>query len=77
MWNIGANLEHSAELEVGLVPGSVNHMIVGLQTEETPIALSLNGTKNAVIWGGLLAFWNASQVSPSPVVSTQATPVGS
>ena len=46
---------------------SVNHMIVGLQTEEAPVAIQLNGTKNTVIWGALLAFWNATAVSTSQV----------
>ena len=44
-------------------------MIVGLQTEEAPIAIQLNGTKNAVVWGALLPFWNASAVSPAQVVA--------
>ena len=67
MWHIGTNLEHSSVLEVGLEAGSANHMFVGLQTEEAPIALYINGTKNAVVWGALLAFWNASQSSSAQV----------
>ena len=51
---------------------SVNHMIVGLQTEEAPVAIQLNGTKNTVIWGALLAFWNATAVSTSQVSLLEA-----
>lgn len=62
MWQIGVNLEHSSTLEVGLVTGSVNHMIVGLQTEEAPVALSLNSTKNTVVWGAVRSLVHHSRV---------------
>jgi hypothetical protein len=75
MWHIGVNLEHSSVLEVGLEAGSANHMFVGLQTEEAPIALNLNSTKNSVVWGALMAFWNASESSPAQVVAFRPSPV--
>ena len=40
--HIGSNLEHANTFELGLEAGSVNHMFVGLQTEEAPIALYLH-----------------------------------
>ena len=61
--HVGSNLEHANSLELSLEPGSTNHMFVGLQTEEAPIALYINATQNTVVWGALLAFWNASQIS--------------
>ena len=75
MWHIGCNLEHSSALELGLVPGSANQMFVGLQTEEAPVAIEFNGTKNSVVWGALLAFWNASQTSAAQVVAFRPDPV--
>ena len=70
----GANLEHSTEAEVLLVPGSVNHVILGLQTEEAPVALSLNSSLNAVVFGTLGAFWNSSERIPSAVFATRPRP---
>ena len=71
MWHIGVNIEHAATLELGLEAGATNHMFVGVQTEEAPVAMQINATKNVVVWGALLAFWNASQSSPAPVVATR------
>jgi len=70
----GANLEHSTEAEVLLVPGAGDHVLLGLQTEEAPVALALNGTSNAVVFGALAAFWNASQAAPAAVVATRPRP---
>jgi hypothetical protein len=70
----GVNLEHSTEVEVLLVPGAADHVFLGLQTEEAPIALALNGTANAVVFGALAAFWNASQRAPAAVVATRPRP---
>lgn len=74
--HVGSNLEHANSLELSLEPGSTNHMFVGLQTEEAPIALYLNTTQNTVVWGALLAFWNASQVSEVRSVLSSITRLG-
>ena len=70
----GANFEHAVEAELLLLPGATDHIILGLQTEEAPVALSLNGTRNAVIFGARLAFWNASQVSPAQAFASRPAP---
>ena len=70
----GANFEHAVEAELLLLPGATDHILLGLQTEEAPVALSLNATRNAVVFGALLAFWNASQVSPAQAFASRPTP---
>jgi hypothetical protein len=72
---VGVNFEHSVGYEVSLLQGSTNQLFLGLQTEESLIALHLNGTHNAVVLGALLAFWNASQHSPAQVVAQRAQPL--
>lgn len=70
----GANFEHSVDAELLLLPGAADHVFLGLQTEEAPVALSINGTRNTVVFGALLAFWNASQQSPAQAVATRPQP---
>ena len=72
----GVNFEHSVDAELVLVAGATNHVILGLQTEEAPVALSLNGTVNAVVFGTLGAFWNASQRVPAAVLAVRPDPIG-
>lgn len=70
----GVNYEHSVEGELLLVAGATNHVVLGLQTEEAPVALSVNGTINAVAFGVLGAFWNASQRVPAAVDAVRPRP---
>jgi hypothetical protein len=58
-------------VELALTPGSTNVLVAGFQTEEAEIALVLNATRNAVVWGSLNAFWDASKVSPTPVLAAR------
>jgi glucan 1,3-beta-glucosidase len=76
MWWCGINLEHSIDLELAFLPGAVNHMVIGFQSEEAEIALALNATKNTVVWGSLNGFWNTSVSSPAPVVAVRLDPAG-
>ena len=69
---VGLNLEHSVEVELVLAAGTTNVLLAGFQTEEARVALVLNNTKNAVVYGSLNAFWNASEVSPTPVLAERA-----
>jgi hypothetical protein len=77
MWWCGINLEHSIDLELAFLPGAVNHMVLGFQSEEAEVALTFNSTKNVVVWGSLNAFWNASVVSPAPMVAVRPDPIPS
>jgi len=70
----GVNFEHAVEGELLLAAGATNHIVLGLQTEEAPIALSLNGTLNAVVFGALGAWWNVSERVPAAVAAVRPRP---
>ena len=66
---LGVNFEHATGAELLFVQGATNQVVLGLQTEEAPIALVLNQTLNVVVFNVLGAFWNASQTSPAQAVA--------
>jgi hypothetical protein len=68
----GLNLEHSIGVELEVAQGSRSVLLAGLQTEEARVALVLNGTRNAVVWGSLNAFWDASATSPEAALAERA-----
>jgi len=68
---VGANLEHSTEVELDLVTGSGGLVLVGFQTEESWVALVLNSTRNTVVYGALAAFWNSSVTSPTQALAVR------